>query len=135
MIYAYKNNFIKFFCDNTLQYQFFFVVLHPLMNRLVIHKNVTPKTLFRVLGGSIYKEHHWDIASNKNEVVAYLTQFLPDIITIGPLEDMTPTDVAIFLRDIYRRVKNVRYPKFLCVDPVYRTQVETILQRNKSNAK
>lgn len=101
------------------------------MNRLVINKNLNQKNIFRVLGGSIYKNHHWDIVTTKDELIAYLTQFLPDIISIGSLDNMNPAEVAVYLRKLYRQLPGVKAPKVLCIDAEYREKVKKILQRNK----
>jgi len=85
------------------------------MNRLVIHKDLTQKNLFRVLGGSVYKNHYWDIARTKEEVVAYLTQFKPDLISIGPLPGMSIEQVATYLRTLYIAAK-IKIPAVTCVD-------------------
>lgn len=85
------------------------------MNRLVIHKNLTQKNLFRVLGGSIYKNRHWEIARTKEELVAYLTQFQPDLISIGPLEDMDTLEVAKYIRLLYITTKS-KIPAITCVE-------------------
>lgn len=79
-----------------------------------------------MLDGSIYKTHHWDIVRTKDEMVAYLTQFLPDIISIGPLTDMTAVEVAVYLRKLYDQI-GVRIPKALCADDDNRETVMKIL--------
>lgn len=96
------------------------------MNRLVIHKELTQKTLFRVLGGSIYKNHYWDIARSKDEFVAYLTQFKPDIISIGPLEGMTPSDVVGYLRALYQGI-GMELPSIISSRVEYKEQVTNAL--------
>lgn len=97
------------------------------MNRLIIHKEVTQKTLFRVLGGSIYKNHYWDIARSKQEFIAYLTQFRPDIISIGPLEGMTPGEVAGYLRAFYQGV-GMKLPSVISSRAEFKEQVSNALK-------
>lgn len=108
-----------------MNYEKYFVRLHSL-NRLVIHKDVTEKTLFRVLGGSIYKNHYWDIARTKEELVAYLTQFKPDIISIGPLPDMTIEQVATYLHNFYIAA-NMKIPAITCVDKTLIATIKDIM--------
>jgi len=98
------------------------------MNRLLIHKELTQKTLFRVLGGSIYKNHYWDIARTKEEFIAYLTQFKPDIISIGPLEGMPPSEVAKYLRDFYQ-VINIKLPNIISSRAEYKDQITNALKK------
>lgn len=97
------------------------------MNRLVIHKQVTERTLFRILGGSTYKNHYWHIADSKNEVVAYLTQFKPDIISIGPLEGMTSTEVALYLRALYQTIGQ-KLPSVIAAHKEDKQQIQDALR-------
>lgn len=97
------------------------------MNRLIIHKDLTQKTLFRVLGGSIYKNHYWDIARSKEEFIAYLTQFKPDIISIGPLEGLTPGQVAEYLRTFYKGI-GCKLPNIISSRAEYSQQVKDALK-------
>ena len=98
------------------------------MNRLVIHKQLTQKTLFRVLGGSIYKNHYWDIARSKDEIIAYLTQFKPDIISIGPLEGMNPVEVTEYLRALYQGI-GMKLPSVISANVEYKEQVLNALKK------
>jgi hypothetical protein len=83
------------------------------MNRLVIHKNATTKNLFRLTGSLIYKNHAWDVVSTKDDLVAYLTQFQPDVISIGPLPNLSTEEVASYLRAFYLRIK-AKIPPYIC---------------------
>ena len=79
------------------------------MSKLIIHKNITSKTLFRVTGANMYNRPGWDIAINKEEVIAYFTQFQPDIITIGHIDNMNTIQIAEFIKFLYSSVK-IAYP-------------------------
>lgn len=67
------------------------------MRKLILGKSLTPKTLGRSMGGNMYNRPGWDIAINKQQLVAYLQQFLPQIITIGALADMTALQASIYI--------------------------------------
>jgi hypothetical protein len=83
------------------------------MNKLIIHKNLTPKTLFRVTGQNIYNKPGWHIARTKEDVVAYLTQFKPDIISIGSLKELSSLEVAKYIHSVYKAAKIKGYPSIL----------------------
>lgn len=120
-------NIIKRFRDNFLLYEFFFVILQPRMNKIVIHKNATSKNLYRVLGSAVCNSRQWDIATNKQELVAYLTQFQPDLISIGPLSDMTTEEVAMYLRAFYMRLR-IKIPTYICNEVEKKDIVKAIMK-------
>ena len=97
------------------------------MNRLVIQKSINQKTLFRVTGRAVYKQHYWDIATTKDELVAYITQFQPDLISIGTLPDMTAQEVALYLRNVFLSAK-MKIPTIISFDPVLSEELKRIIQ-------
>lgn len=103
------------------------------MERLLIHKNVRPNTIFRVLGSSIYSTHRWTIAATKDELVAYLTQFQPDIISVGPLEGMTPVEVASYLGFLYRQA-GMRYPQILAANHADTKEIKSAFKQKTSHS-
>lgn len=103
------------------------------MVRLLIHKNVRPNTIFRVLGNSIYTNHHWTIITTKEELVAYFTQFKPHIISIGPLDGMTPVEVASYLGTLYRTA-GISYPEILAANHSEKKQVRDAFKKKTSHS-
>ena len=97
------------------------------MSKLIIHKSLTPKTLFRVTGGSIYNRPGWDIATNKQELVAYFTQFQPEIISIGNIDGMSTMEVAQYVKSIYDLAR-ARYPRVLVIDETLLDNVNQLFQ-------
>lgn len=83
------------------------------MNKLLVHKNLSPKALFRATRQVIYNKPGWDIARTKEELVAYLTQFQPDVISIGDLKQMTSLQVAQSIHAIYVAAGIKKYPRIL----------------------
>lgn len=100
------------------------------MSKLIIHKNLTPKTLFRITGASIYNRPGWDIVRTKQELVAYLTQFQPSTISIGHIKEMSAIEIANFINQIYKLTK-IKYPTILgCeVDDSINSQIKQLFKK------
>lgn len=90
------------------------------MRKLILGKSLTPKTLGRSMGGNMYNRPGWDIANNKQQLVAYLQQFLPQVITIGHLEDMTAIEAATYIKSALQAagVNSRMYPSILITDNI-----------------
>lgn len=86
------------------------------MSKLIISKNLTQKSLSRSLGGNLYSRPGWDIASTKEELVAYLTQFQPSIISIGTLDGLPTTELAKYVKQLYD-LTSMRYPRIILAYP------------------
>lgn len=95
------------------------------MNRLIIHKNLTHRTLFRVTGHPMYASHPWDIATNKQDIVAYFTQILPNVIVIGELEGMSVREVGEYVLALYKAGRMTPPGE---VYALFRNDIETILE-------
>lgn len=95
-------------------FHFFLLILQPMI-KLAIHKNFTKNDLFRVTRRPTYVKDSWDIVKTKNDLIAFLTQFKPGLICIGPLPSMTEEQVAFLLRQVYTAAKT-RVPALTCVD-------------------
>lgn len=72
------------------------------------------------MGGNAYSRPGWDIANNKQQLVAYLQQFLPAIITIGHMEDLTAIEAAQYIKlvldtaDVHPRMR----PSIIVADKI-----------------
>jgi hypothetical protein len=86
------------------------------MIKLAIHTDCRKKSdLFRKTRRSTFLKDNWDVINTKENLIAFLTQFKPDLICIGPLPSMTEEEVAFLLRQLYRAAK-ARVPALTCVD-------------------
>lgn len=99
------------------------------MNKLIIHRNLTPKSLFRVTGQGIYNKPGWDIARNKEDLVAYLTQFQPDVISISSLPGLTSLEVAECIHSIYIAAGIKKYPQIIIdKQDVSKSQIKSLFK-------
>jgi len=106
----------------------FFRLTFALMRKLILGKSLTPKTLGRSMGGNMYNRPGWDIANNKQQLVAYLQQFLPQVITIGTLEDMTAFDAALYIITALKAadVATRLYPQVILADNLAGDELDAI---------
>ena len=80
------------------------------------------------MGGNMYNRPGWDIANNKQQLVAYLQQFLPQVITIGTLEDMTAFDAALYIITALKAadVATRLYPQVILADNLAGDELDAI---------
>lgn len=69
------------------------------MSRVLISKFAHHKT-----------SKHWDIATTKEEIIAYFSQFCPEAVNIGEIEGMSDLDVARYIKKLYDTVGAGSYP-------------------------
>ncbi len=85
------------------------------MLKLAIHKTYNKQDLFAKTRKLTYQRDRWDFVRTKDDLIAFLTQFRPDLICIGPLPSINEKEVALLLRNMYLAAK-VRVPALTCVD-------------------
>lgn len=84
------------------------------------------------MGGNAYSRPGWDIANNKQQLVAYLQQFLPQVITIGSLEDMSALEATTYILTALKAAGVVapQYPQLIlpALPPDELSEIQKLIQ-------